>query len=1652
METFCKRASVLIFFLSLLSLCRTYSQCIGLPAVAALGSNKVPEGLCAPVSANLIYTVQFASAVPQGKLELIYEWGDGSSSEVVALTPGGRNYREEQTHNFPQESGCEYIVTMTIRYNGTACSTTRQIQKISSWRTDAFNGGSIGMNSPVTNTNEHLVCEGSDIRVVFTDESVFNCNAQYVQLPPDAIESPNREDRWQQIIYNGPISGNKIPNVSVNGVLVTSTNRTDVISSYADPRGIVYMASPVLIQDPRRRPSLSITAPGGFGAGFPKSGDLFTIILRYWNFCNPYDDPNIPGPPADLVNGDHRPIEKTSTIRIIAPPAAPVTSSEVVCNGVTPKAFSVTGVPSANTIRWYENIPNPDRPGKLIGTGKTLPVTAHPEWISNAKPGIYKVWASQQPNSGSVLCEGAKTIVSRTIREKLEIGEPLQAVPSEICNGSALAVTLPAAPALSTGGPTKYTWLGSDGVSMVSGSASTGNFAIDVKEFNGQLSADRTITVSESYATTPSCTTSKQYPVKVYKKPSGGALSLAENVCQGNAVDTIQLTGYAGAIKRWEVKKDLGSFTPFTGKSEENYIVPGILEPGKYVFRAVVGIGSCTETYSSESNIEVFASPAVVYAGRDQFHCSSRVSEPFGATTPQTGVGRWSYIASVPAGLPTPVVSYVNDPNATLSILNENAGAYTLRWTVSNGICQRFDDVVVDFGTTPSDALAGADQALCGNETTLQGNVPQKGLGKWTVVSGPQNCQDSSCGIYIENPSSPMSRVSLTDAKTYGSYTLTWSISSGGNSCFLKTDDVTIRFDRPIDVTANNTEVICVDPEKLLPVSLSGSAEGAFGNAYWANADGHGNVSGSSSSSGMIAASYTPTLDDYTSGSPVHVKLVAVPLNMSACPSVERTITIQIDRKPIANAGANIPFVCSDAVTLQAASPLYGGSGSWSTNNASVSFTDKTDPHAVINQLPPPPTAVLVTWTVTSASGNCVSNPSTIELTRVALPAVNDVEILQCEISDGTTQFNLSDIENSVTTVPTGQRAISWYRSQTGESPGVPVGSNTVQSGISNGERFGASVKDTRTGCSNQAELTVFVSAAPKVMDGLVLLCEERAGAKKVSAINLSDARFRNAVTEETDVTVRWFSSADEAQGDANAITTKMDVTLRKDMYARVTKKVAPFCFRVAKVTIVINSAPVLNAIFGRESVCQGHSQTPVSELPFETYQVTPIPGATYHWEVEEGSNAFKVFGGGKASDFYLLLQFPNVYAGKIKVTPELNGCSGAAIEKEIRVNAAPAKPAIAGASQVYENTKNVAFAVSPNNYPSSTYNWEVRRKSDNTFGGATIIEGQATGNILMSVLSEDVILSVRENNAMCASTTASTLISVIERAQPEELAASFRATPTASCFPATVTVQNLSTGADTYTWTLSNEHGTVGASNLTNPQFIISSPDTYTLHLVATRSASGESDEMQLSEIRIVDVPYAAFNVNSEIIYAPDTELKLLNFSSRAETYQWSFGDDETSSLAEPAHTYQKEGAYQITLLAGIDHGHQDIDGDGITDGPLVCYDTATMQVTARDGGYIKIPNAFTPDENGPNGGRAARGGFNDVFRPIMRGVKTYNMQIFDRWGTKVFETNDTEIGWDGYARSGDLMTAGVYIYKIEVTLSNGVNDTRIGDVGLIR
>jgi gliding motility-associated-like protein len=186
--------------------------------------------------------------------------------------------------------------------------------------------------------------------------------------------------------------------------------------------------------------------------------------------------------------------------------------------------------------------------------------------------------------------------------------------------------------------------------------------------------------------------------------------------------------------------------------------------------------------------------------------------------------------------------------------------------------------------------------------------------------------------------------------------------------------------------------------------------------------------------------------------------------------------------------------------------------------------------------------------------------------------------------------------------------------------------------------------------------------------------------------------------------------------------------------------------------------------------------------------------------------------------------------------------------------------------------------------------------------------------------------------------------------------------------------------------------------------------------------------------------------------LYVPDTELQTFNKSARATEYHWDFDDGATSDEFEPRHFYKLEGKYNVTLIAGKDYGPKDVDGDGVIDKNIVCYDTVRNELVALDGGYIKLPNAFTPSVNGSTGGVAGNGTFNDVFLPIARGVEEFEMQIFDRWGNLLFQTQDRNVGWDGYDRNHKLMPAGVYVYKLIMRLSNGQRTTKIGDVTLIR
>jgi gliding motility-associated-like protein len=105
-------------------------------------------------------------------------------------------------------------------------------------------------------------------------------------------------------------------------------------------------------------------------------------------------------------------------------------------------------------------------------------------------------------------------------------------------------------------------------------------------------------------------------------------------------------------------------------------------------------------------------------------------------------------------------------------------------------------------------------------------------------------------------------------------------------------------------------------------------------------------------------------------------------------------------------------------------------------------------------------------------------------------------------------------------------------------------------------------------------------------------------------------------------------------------------------------------------------------------------------------------------------------------------------------------------------------------------------------------------------------------------------------------------------------------------------------------------------------------------------------------------------------------------------------------------------------------------------------CKGTDSIKVLYYNCADVWIPNAFSPNEDGSN----------DIFKPVFPApVTNYHLQVWSRWGLRVFESTTMSKGWDGKFK-GEGQQLGVYIYQVSFTSIDGVDMLRKGTVMLIR
>ncbi|MBC7776028.1 MAG: gliding motility-associated C-terminal domain-containing protein [Phycisphaerae bacterium] len=226
----------------------------------------------------------------------------------------------------------------------------------------------------------------------------------------------------------------------------------------------------------------------------------------------------------------------------------------------------------------------------------------------------------------------------------------------------------------------------------------------------------------------------------------------------------------------------------------------------------------------------------------------------------------------------------------------------------------------------------------------------------------------------------------------------------------------------------------------------------------------------------------------------------------------------------------------------------------------------------------------------------------------------------------------------------------------------------------------------------------------------------------------------------------------------------------------------------------------------------------------------------------------------------------------------------------------------------------------------------------------------------------------------------------------------------------ATVDVQN---GLDPLTITWSN--GQSGAEDTTS----ILTSGTYS---VLVEDANGCKDSLTF----LVNTPLnvsAMFPPDDTILQGETVTLAITAMPTDSLTVTWT--DNDGNVLTGPTITITPQETVHYNVV---------VNNTG-------CFFSDSVSVIVDKPKYEK-PNAFTPNGDGSN----------DTFGPVLIGHTLIQLEVWSRWGEKVFDSiNEGKNIWDGTI-NGEVAPSDVYVYRMRVRLVSGEEKVDKGDVTLLR
>jgi large repetitive protein len=309
----------------------------------------------------------------------------------------------------------------------------------------------------------------------------------------------------------------------------------------------------------------------------------------------------------------------------------------------------------------------------------------------------------------------------------------------------------------------------------------------------------------------------------------------------------------------------------------------------------------------------------------------------------------------------------------------------------------------------------------------------------------------------------------------------------------------------------------------------------------------------------------------------------------------------------------------------------------------------------------------------------------------------------------------------------------------------------------------------------------------------------------------------------------------------------------------------------------------------------------------------------------------------------------------------------------------------------------------------SYQYSWSPILGLNNAIGSQVVATPDTTTNYVVTVtdgcdlMQIDTIL-IEVNN-----------LPVIE----------FTTDTTVGCMPVEIAFNVITQGLVSYSWNFDDGN----SSPDPNPTNSFNEVGKYDVVLTAT-DTNGCENFSEITTIEAFRNPIADFysSPNPTTIFNSFVNF-IDNSSTDVTNWFWDLDSLFSDTSQNTNFFFSDTGIYDITLVVRTKN---------------MCYDTITYPLTILNDFVLYMPNSFTPNNDG----------LNDVFKPEGLQLDSYqfNMQIYDRWGSLVFETSDPNEGWNGsHQNTKEKLRKGLYVWVVYIG-KNSANLRYDGHVNLLK